>query len=175
MEETWRRCGEIYVRLAREGPSKNKGNRTQKKSIAIYDAISSGKNWMGKWHLIQKQRTELHRKEKSLKHILVRTTPKNLKSLLDGRNPGGPSILFNSSFTSRDLHLARSSSTLWCNKIFANWLLVGPFCWYFLSSLSCYLLPKSKVPDLLCGFVAWNHVKKNKLKKKKKKNSDFKI
>ena len=134
MEETWRRCGEIYARLAREGPSKNKGNRTQKKSIAIYDAISSGKNWMGKWHLIQKQRTELHRKEKSLKHILVRTTPKNLKSLLDGRSPGGPSILFNSSFTSRDLHLAWSSSTLWCNKIFANWLLVGPFCWYFLSS-----------------------------------------
>ena len=104
------------------------------KSIAIYDAISSGKNWMGKWHLIQKQRTELHRKEKSLKHILVRTTPKNLKSLLDGRSPGGPSILFNSSFTSRDLHLARSSSTLWCNKIFANWLLVGPFFWDFLSS-----------------------------------------
>ena len=47
---------------------------------------------------------------------------------------GGPSILFNSSFTSRGLHLARSSSTLWCNKIFANWLLVGPFCWDFLSS-----------------------------------------
>ena len=82
------------------------------KSIAIYDAISSGKNWMGKWHLIQNQRTELHRKEKSLKHILVTTTPKNLKSLPDGRSPAGPFILFNSSFTSRDLHLTRSSSTL---------------------------------------------------------------
>ena len=49
---------------------------------------------MGKWHLIQNQRTELHRKEKSLKHILVTTTPKNLKSLPDGRSPAGPFILF---------------------------------------------------------------------------------
>ena len=121
MEETWRRCGEIYVRLAREGPSKNKGNRTPKKVLLFMTQYPPA-------------RTSKHRKEKSLKDILVRTTPNNLKSLPDGRSPAGPFILFNSSLTSRDLHLARSSSTLWYSKIFANWLLVGPFCWDFLSS-----------------------------------------
>ena len=88
---------------------------------------------MGKWHLIQNQRTESHRKVKSLKHILVRANLKNLKPNANGRSPAGPSILFNSSFASCDLHLARSLSTLWCSKISASWLLVEPFCRNFLS------------------------------------------
>ena len=65
---------------------------------------------MGKWHLIQNQRTESHRKGKSLKHILVKANLKNLKP--NGRSPAGPSILFNSSFAFCDLHLARSLLTL---------------------------------------------------------------
>ena len=51
---------------------------------------------MGKWHLIQNQRTESHRKGKSLKHILVRANLKNLKPHANGRSPAGASILFNS-------------------------------------------------------------------------------
>ena len=66
IEDTWRRCREIYVRPSREGPSKRK-KMTYGKTIAIYGAISSGKNiLMGKWHLTQNQRTESHRKGNSL-------------------------------------------------------------------------------------------------------------
>ena len=45
---------------------------------------------MGKWHLIQNQRTELHRIK------VVKTYPGQdyLKSLPDGRSPAGPFILF---------------------------------------------------------------------------------
>ena len=106
IEDTWRRCRETYVRPSREGPSKRK-KMTYGKTIAIYGAISSGKNiLMGKWHLIQNQRTESHRKGKSLWYMMKAEVKNGLRMLgvLEARRA---SILFNSSFASWDLHPAR--------------------------------------------------------------------
>ena len=80
---------------------------TYGKTIAIYGAISSGKNiLMGKWHLIQNQRIESHRKGKSLKYMMEAEVKNRLRmpGVLEARRA---SILFNSSFASCDLHPAR--------------------------------------------------------------------
>ena len=75
--------------------------------LCIFGAISSGKNiLMGKWHLIENQRTESHRKGKSLKYMMEAEVKNRL------RMPGvlealRASTLFNSSFASCNLHPAR--------------------------------------------------------------------